>query len=363
MESQFVAKCPRCQTLLKLKWDYIGKQARCPRCEIPFVVPAPESPGKSPSPPQRPRSEKHPPPPIEPVRESPIPKAQFVQLPGKRSATKKSRPKMAKTPSNTGAVWLVVGGGILGLAVLAGLGFLAVTAVQNRLESVLTDAVASAAQIPDGSGTTSTLENVIAESIRNADPGEEVYLKAVTPILKSLVERDDAALYGQLSTHCLARVDPQQFVPGDGDQGTPDDKLLRDVTLEQFQEWMQKSRTHFGAPQGLEHAYVITIDPLVLSGKGDRIEAMISIGSMPGSIPAAIRKAAIRAQIRIPFGPEAAAEIASELNVPVETVLNGTAEGLDEFETAYFNAKLVLVDDGGTLKLGYFEFLPPSFLD
>jgi len=29
----------------------------------------------------------------------------------------------------------------------------------------------------------------------------------------------------------------------------------------------------------------------------------------------------------------------------------------------YFNLKVVLVDDGGELKIGYFEFLPPSMMD
>ena len=34
----------------------------------------------------------------------------------------------------------------------------------------------------------------------------------------------------------------------------------------------------------------------------------------------------------------------------------------DDFDP-YFNLKVVLVDDGGELKIGYFEFLPPSMMD
>ena len=29
----------------------------------------------------------------------------------------------------------------------------------------------------------------------------------------------------------------------------------------------------------------------------------------------------------------------------------------------YFNLKVVLVEEGGQLKVGYFEFLPPSIMD
>ena len=29
----------------------------------------------------------------------------------------------------------------------------------------------------------------------------------------------------------------------------------------------------------------------------------------------------------------------------------------------YFNLKVVLVEEGGQLKIGYFEFLPPSMMD
>ena len=29
----------------------------------------------------------------------------------------------------------------------------------------------------------------------------------------------------------------------------------------------------------------------------------------------------------------------------------------------YFNLKVVLVEEGGQLKVGYFEFLPPSMMD
>lgn len=34
----------------------------------------------------------------------------------------------------------------------------------------------------------------------------------------------------------------------------------------------------------------------------------------------------------------------------------------DDF-APYFNLKIVLVDEGGQLRIGYFEFLPPSMLN
>ena len=35
----------------------------------------------------------------------------------------------------------------------------------------------------------------------------------------------------------------------------------------------------------------------------------------------------------------------------------------DEDFDPYLNLKVVLVEEGGQLKIGYFEFLPPSMLD
>jgi hypothetical protein len=34
----------------------------------------------------------------------------------------------------------------------------------------------------------------------------------------------------------------------------------------------------------------------------------------------------------------------------------------EDFDSC-FNLKIVLVEEGGQLKIGYFEFLPPSMLD
>jgi hypothetical protein len=39
-----------------------------------------------------------------------------------------------------------------------------------------------------------------------------------------------------------------------------------------------------------------------------------------------------------------------------------TVQKSEDFDP-YFNLKIVLVEEGGQLKIGYFEFLPPSMMD
>jgi len=84
---------------------------------------------------------------------------------------------------------------------------------------------------------------------------------------------------------------------------------------------------------------------------------MFAIGNIPKLAPAAIRKASLRGSIRVELSPEELAEIAKRYEMTVDELVAS-----EDFEP-YLNLKLVIVDEDGSLRVGYFEFLPPSMMD
>jgi hypothetical protein len=87
---------------------------------------------------------------------------------------------------------------------------------------------------------------------------------------------------------------------------------------------------------------------------------------MPAEIPTDIRKAAIRAQLQCELPDEAVKQIAADLKISEEQVRSGNWPENDQYDEEawpYLNFKCVLVEDHGQLKVGYFEFMPPSILD
>ena len=103
--------------------------------------------------------------------------------------------------------------------------------------------------------------------------------------------------------------------------------------------------------------HVHNTDATVLSGRGDRLDVMFAIGAMPASIPTDIRKASLRGQIGTKLTSAQLQEAAKHAGVTVEELQK------DEEFQPYFNFKLVLVEEEDGLRVGYFEFLPPSMLD
>jgi hypothetical protein len=101
----------------------------------------------------------------------------------------------------------------------------------------------------------------------------------------------------------------------------------------------------------------MSTDAEELSGKGDAMETAFTIGLMPDSIPANIRKASIRSQVGVELTPERLKEIATQQGVSVEELRK------DPDFAPYCNLKVVLVEEGGEWKVGYFEFTPPSMWD
>jgi hypothetical protein len=205
-----------------------------------------------------------------------------------------------------------------------------------------------------------------AAAAADSQANERPFVEPARPFLTALAARNYAAVYDQLSGHAKAKMFPAQFTPSitqNNTLGTP----IQDVTLEQFQEWMAKAEAELGSPSAVRNVSVFEIDPQVLSGKGEPLSVMFAIGSMPAEIPAEIRKASIRAQLTCLPTRAWAEAIAQQNEVTADQVLAGqvSAEVKEEMEdnAPYMNVKFVLVEEGGRLKVGYFELMPPSLLD
>jgi len=87
------------------------------------------------------------------------------------------------------------------------------------------------------------------------------------------------------------------------------------------------------------------------------MDSMFTIGAMPDWIPADIRRASLRGQIHTELSPQELANVAQRQGITVEELKK------DQDFDPYFNLKVVLVEEAGQLKVGYFEFLPPSMMD
>ena len=86
------------------------------------------------------------------------------------------------------------------------------------------------------------------------------------------------------------------------------------------------------------------------------MDSMFAIGAMPDWIPADVRRASLRGQIHTD-SPQELQNVAQREGISVEDLKKNK-----DFDP-YFNLKVVLVEEGGHLKIGYFEFLPPSIWD
>lgn len=219
--------------------------------------------------------------------------------------------------------------------------------------------------VQNAPGGKSAPADEFALAAADAPAEERRYLFASRPFLQAVAAHDYPAVYRSLSKHAHASMQPEQFVTPLEDHHVPL-RLMKDVTEEQFAEWMPKMESARGIPVRVTQLYVQSADPKILAGQGDGIETMFTIGGMPKEIPAAIRKASIRAQLEIKYTDEQVKEIAKQYNIPEEKVRKGKIHGDEEDDLddkPYMNVKFVLVEEDGELKVGYFEFMPPSMLD
>lgn len=198
-----------------------------------------------------------------------------------------------------------------------------------------------------------------SESSEDLTAEEKTALAAAKPFLNAIAARDHAAAYQQLSSHAKARMSLNQFVVPSDDAAADANEAnaLVNPTPDDFLTLLSKAFNHYGSPAKIISSDVMSTDPKELAGKGDAMETAFTIGLMPDSIPVDIRKAAVRSQIGVTLPAAQLKEIADKEGVSVEELQK------NEDFAPYCNLKVVLVEEGGALKVGYFEFTPPSMWD
>jgi hypothetical protein len=198
---------------------------------------------------------------------------------------------------------------------------------------------------------------------KDAKPDERKYLLAAKPFFIAVANRKYADAYALLSSHARARMSLDQFKPSEQDSDSQQSQsyLFDNVTADQFAYLMQYVEAAHGAPRAPKMLHVFSTNPDVLNRRSKEqfgaMDSMFAIGAMPDWIPADIRRASLRGQIHTDFSPQELQNVAQREGISVEDLKKS-----GDFDP-YFNLKIVLVEEGGQLKIGYFEFLPPSIWD
>jgi len=198
---------------------------------------------------------------------------------------------------------------------------------------------------------------------KDAKPEERKYLLATKPFFLAVASRRYADAYALFSRYAIARMSLEQFQPSQQDSDSQQNQsyAFDNVTPEQFAYLMQYVEAAHGAPRAPKMLHVFSTDPDVLNRRSKEqfgaMDSMFAIGAMPEWIPADIRRASLRGQIHTELSPQELQNVAQREGISVEDLKKS-----EDFDP-YFNLKVVLLEEGGQLKIGYFEFLPPSMLD
>src|SRR6266404_2904996 len=198
---------------------------------------------------------------------------------------------------------------------------------------------------------------------KDAKPDERKYLLAAKPFFIAVANRKYADAYALLSRYAIARMSLDQFKPAqqDSDIQQTESYAFDNVTAEQFAYLMQYVEAAHGAPRAPKMLNVFSTDPDALNRRSKEqfgaMDSMFAIGAMPDWIPADIRRASLCGQIHTELSPQELQNVAQREGSSVEDLKKS-----EDFDP-YFNLKIVLGDEGGQLKVAYFEFLPPSMLD
>ena len=198
---------------------------------------------------------------------------------------------------------------------------------------------------------------------KDAKPDERQYLLAAKPFVAAVANQQYAEAYALLSSHAKARMSLNQFAPAAdrADFQRNESNPLTNVAAEQFAELMKMVEAAHGTPRAPKMLHVFSTDADVLNRRSKEqfgaVDSMFAIGAMPDSIPPDIRRASLRGQIHTELSPEELEKVATAQGISVEELKK------DENFDPYFNLKVVLVEEDGELKVGYFEFLPPSMMD
>jgi hypothetical protein len=194
-------------------------------------------------------------------------------------------------------------------------------------------------------------------------PDQRVWLEFGREVMVALAARDYAAFHAQLSSHASARMSVNQFDPSDDDAAFADNerKPRHQVTAPQFLELMARMEGRFGAPARPLDLHLHSAEPHILAGQpkeeGDSLDILFAIGNMPAAVPAAARRASLRGRLEVKLSPAQLAAAAKAYGTTPEELVK------DPDFKPYCNVKLVVVEENGRLRIGYFEFLPPSMLD
>src|SRR6266404_3735065 len=198
---------------------------------------------------------------------------------------------------------------------------------------------------------------------KDAKPDEGKYLLAAKPFFIAVANRKYADAYALLSSHARARMSFNQFTPAE-EQATfqqYESNPYTNVTAEQFAYLMQYVEAARGAPRTPTMLSVFSTETDVLNRRSKEqfgaMDSMFAIGAMPDWIPADIRRASLRGQIHTELSPQELQKVAQQQGISVEDLKKE-----QDFDP-YFNLKVVLVEENGHLRVGYFEFLPPSMMD
>lgn len=182
-------------------------------------------------------------------------------------------------------------------------------------------------------------------------------------VVMAVAARNYEEFYGQLSSHAKAQMSLNQFAPEEDDAKFERNEKMprRNVALPEFLQLMAAAEKFHGAPVKPLDLHVHTSDPAVLAGTAtggfEAIDVMFAIGNMPKLAPPAIRKASLRGSLRVDLSPEQLAEAAKAYETTVDELVK-----MEDFKP-YLNLKLVIVEEDDALRVGYFEFLPPSMMD
>lgn len=202
-----------------------------------------------------------------------------------------------------------------------------------------------------------------ADGQEKIDPAERPFLDAARPFYTAVAAGKYAEAYGQLSSHARARMTAGQFkaAEDDAEAARLNATVHPAVDAAKFAELMRGTVQAYGIPIQLLDLAVFETDPKVLGGQAtdaeDRIAALFAIGNMPASVPAAIRRASLRGKLRVELSVAQLAEIAKAHEMTPEKLK------ADPDFAPYVTLKVVLVEEAGALKVGYFEFVPPSMMD
>lgn len=190
-------------------------------------------------------------------------------------------------------------------------------------------------------------------------PEERKYLSAAQPFVNAVAARNYDQAFSMLSSHARAHMSPSQFVPPDDDKQARRNEVnaVSNARQEDFASWMQKVEGQYGLPSAVQRFYVQSTDAMVLSGRGEALESMFAIGGMPKSIPNDIRRASLRCQIATKLTVAQLKQVARDHGVTPDVLQK------DPDFAPYFTLKVVLVEEEGALRVGYFEFLAPSMFD